>query len=231
MSSTSLPPEGVRTTSDPPTGATRLVLLRHGQGKCNVQGLIGGRRGCTGLTELGRRQAALLASYVARTPELAAPSALVSSDLARATETMGIVARALGVPVGDVVVTQGLSELNPGAADALSWDEYRQRFTAPEWDLDHSVPLSPGGESWSGFVDRAGEALEDLVSSHPGGLVLAATHAGVIEASMLRFLVGSPSGAAHPRLRLRTAYGSLSEWEHSAGRFQLRSYNVVPSGL
>jgi broad specificity phosphatase PhoE len=144
---------------------------------------------------------------------------------------MAIVAKALSVPLGEVTITQALNELNPGEADALSWDAYRKRFSAPDWDLDPSVPLSPGGESWSGFVDRAAEALEDLVASHPGGLVLAATHAGVIEASLLRFLVGSPFGAAHPRLRLRTAYGSLSEWEHGDGRWQLRSYNLVPSGL
>ena len=230
MSSSSLPPEGVRTTSDPPVGATRIVLLRHGQGACNAEGVIGGPLGCTGLTELGRKQAAGLATYLAATPELSSPSALVSSSLARATETMGIIADALGVPLVEVTVTQALSELNPGAADGLRWDEYRQRFSAPDWDLDPSVPLSPGGESWSGFVDRAAEALEALASSRPGGLVLAATHAGVIEASLLRFLVGSPRGAAHPRLRLRTAYGSLSEWEHAAGRWQLRSYNVIPSG-
>ena len=230
MSASSLPPDGVRTTSDPPPGATRLVLLRHGQGSCNVEGTIGGPRGCTGLTELGRSQAAALATYVASVPELSSPSALVTSSLPRATETMAIVADALGVPSSEVMVTAELSELHPGAADALSWDAYRHRFSVPDWDVDPTVPLSPGGESWSGFVDRAAEALEGLVASHPGGLVLAATHAGVIEASLLRFLVGSPRGAPHPRLRLRTAYGSLSEWEHAAGRWQLRSYNVVPSG-
>ncbi len=231
MSASSLPPEGVRTTSDPPAGATRLVLLRHGQGSCNVDGIIGGPLGCTGLTELGRSQAAVMATYVASTSALSSPSALVTSSLARATETMAIVADALGVASSEVTVTAELSELNPGDADALSWDAYRARFSAPNWDVDPTVPLSPGGESWAGFVDRAAAGLEALVAAHPGGLVLAATHAGVIEASLLRFLVGSPCGAPHPRLRLRTAYGSLSEWEHAAGRWQLRSYNVVPNGL
>ncbi|MGH3941836.1 MAG: histidine phosphatase family protein, partial [Pseudonocardiaceae bacterium] len=38
-----------------------LVIVRHGLAHCNLAGVVGGPRGCTGLTDLGRAQVALLA--------------------------------------------------------------------------------------------------------------------------------------------------------------------------
>ena len=54
------------------------------------------------------------------------------------------------------------------------------------------MPIAPGGESWSEFVDRASGAVRDVVRQHPGELVVAAVHAGVIEATMIAFLGVSP---------------------------------------
>ena len=51
------PPQGFRTSGDEAHG-TRLVLVRHGEAECNVAGIVGGPQGCTGLTDLGRVQAA-----------------------------------------------------------------------------------------------------------------------------------------------------------------------------
>jgi broad specificity phosphatase PhoE len=39
---------------------TRVVLVRHAEGKVNVDGVIGGLSGCNGLTALGCHQARLL---------------------------------------------------------------------------------------------------------------------------------------------------------------------------
>jgi SAM-dependent methyltransferase len=41
---------------------TELVIARHGEAHCNVLGVVGGERGCTGLTDLGHRQATQLAT-------------------------------------------------------------------------------------------------------------------------------------------------------------------------
>ena len=41
---------------------TRLLIARHGEARCNVAGLAGGDKTCTGLTDLGRRQVQLLAA-------------------------------------------------------------------------------------------------------------------------------------------------------------------------
>ena len=57
-----------------------------------------------------------------------------------------------------------------------------------------------------------------------GQLVVVASHAGVIEGSLLaKFPVaGGLDGA---RLRLRTAHASLTTWEVESGRWLLLGYN------
>ena len=40
---------------------TSLLLTRHGEARCNVVGVAGGEKTCTGLTERGRIQVRLLA--------------------------------------------------------------------------------------------------------------------------------------------------------------------------
>jgi probable phosphoglycerate mutase len=219
------PPEGLRTTSDPEVGATRIVLIRHGQGHCNVDGRIGGPVGCTGLSPLGRAQVAALGERLARSGELADADALYASTLPRAVETMEIVAKALDRSPVEIVEERALSELEPGEADGLIWEDYVERYGDLDWDRDPSVPLSPGGESWNRFVDRSGAALEALAAAHRGGLVAVGTHAGFIEATVLRHLVGSPEGADHPRLRLRTEHASMTEWERSSTGWRLLRYN------
>jgi 2,3-bisphosphoglycerate-dependent phosphoglycerate mutase len=197
---------------------TRLVLVRHGEAVCNVAGVIGGPKGCTGLTPLGRAQAAKLADRLARTRELGEVAALYASVLPRAVETAQILARALLGPGGEVLeVTRdcALCELHPGDADGLTWGEFVASFEEPDWDADPSRPVAPGGEGWSGFVERAAAALERVAAAHAGRTVVVVTHAGVVEAGMLRFLPLDPGVA---RLGLHTAHASLTEWRQSGGR-------------
>lgn len=207
-------PAGVRTVAAPAQRATRVVLVRHGEAACNVEGVVGGRTGCTGLTERGRSQVDALARRLATSGELAGAAALYASLLPRAVETAGLLAPALdrwrdGPPL-EIVPDCGLCELHPGEADGLRWEEFAARFAVPDWDVDPEAPLAPGGESWSGFVDRAAGAVARVADAHPGGLVVVACHAGVIEATVVRFL---GIGGGRHRLGLRTRHASLTVWE------------------
>jgi probable phosphoglycerate mutase len=206
-------------------------LVRHGQGACNVTGTIGGERGCTGLTELGVEQVAGLAARLSRSGELAETSALYSSVLPRAIETAELLAPALGLELSALRRDCGLCELHPGEADGLVWEDYLERYEAPDFDVDPASRFAPGGESWISFVDRCAASLEGLALAHRGELVVLATHAGFIEASVLRFLVGSPAGSPHLRLRLRTAHASMTEWERSAAGWRLLRYNDAYTAL
>lgn len=219
-------PAGVRTVGSAAPGATRVVLVRHGEAACNVEGLVGGRRGCRGLTERGTAQVDALAGRLAASGELAGVTALYASVLPRAVETAEVLGPALdrwrdGPPL-DVVPDCGLCELHPGEADGLPWEEFAARYGEPNWDVDPERPLAPGGESWHDFVDRAATAVARVADAHPAGLVVVACHAGVIEATMLRFLE-IPAA----RLKLRTQHASLTEWEREAAgaRWRLLRYN------
>ena len=145
-------PSGVRRVFAPTDGSTRVVLVRHGEAVCNINGIVGGQRGCTGLTELGRRQVMALAERLATTGELDGATALYSSTLPRAVETAGLLQPVVGKGDLQIVQDRSLSELFPGDADGLGWHEVVDRFGVPEWDTDPDRLIAPGGESWSGFV-------------------------------------------------------------------------------
>ena len=119
-----------------------------------------------------------------------------------------------------------LCELHPGEADGLTWDEFRDRYGEPDWDVDPDSVVAPGGESWTGFVDRvAASALTALSERHHGELVVVVCHGGVIEASMLSFL---PGGPGRGRLGLpteptpRSPNGSGSRERLATGALQRR---------
>jgi probable phosphoglycerate mutase len=205
-------PEGVLRIFPPAPGATRVVLVRHGEAECNVSRIVGGVRGCRGLTDLGRRQATALAARLAATGELASATALYASVLPRATETAEILRPVIGGGTLPAAVQQcDLCELHPGEADGLTWDEVIDRFGIPEWDTNPDQPIAPGGESWLNFVDRASGAVRALAERHPGELVVAAVHAGVVESTMISFLQIPPE--VYRRGWVRILHASLTEWE------------------
>ena len=50
----------------------RVTLVRHGDAVAGFSGIVGGERGCAGLTELGRRQAEALRDHLASSERLVA---------------------------------------------------------------------------------------------------------------------------------------------------------------
>ncbi len=221
-------PEGVLRIFAPEAGAARIVLVRHGEAECNLNRIVGGRTGCTGLTDMGRSQVAALADRLYESGELREATALYSSVLPRAVETAERLRPVVGrgpTALGPVRERADLSELHPGEADGLEWKDVIEKFGVPDWDSDPTVPIAPDGESWSGFVARASGAVRDVVRQHPGELVVAAVHAGVIEATMIDFL-GVPSDV-YRRGWVRILHASMTEWEWvpSQDRFILLRFN------
>ncbi len=145
------PPVGIRTTGPDAPAATRIVLVRHGEAVCNVSGVCGGPVGCTGLTDRGRAQVAVLRDRLTETGELAGTDVLYSSVLPRAVETARILAPALAGPdgagSGEPVQECGFCELHPGDADGLDWAAFSARFGNPDWDVDPGREIAPGGRA------------------------------------------------------------------------------------
>ena len=227
---------GVLRVFPPDPGATRVVLVRHGEAECNLNRVVGGVKGCTGLTALGRRQVAALADRLYESGELRGASTLYSSVLPRAVETAEQLRAVVGpgpAALGPVVERCDLCELHPGESDGMSWDDVVEVLGVPDWDRDPGVPIAPGGESWSGFIVRAADAVGDLARRHPGEMIVAAVHAGVIEACMISFL--GVSSEVYRRGWVHIVHASMTEfaWVPGEDRWILMRFNDacgIPSG-
>ncbi len=221
-------PEGVLRIFPPEEGASRIVLVRHGEAECNLNRIVGGREGCTGLTALGRLQVAALADRLHDSGELRQATALYSSVLPRAVETAERLRPVVGpgpTALGPVRQRCDLCELHPGDCDGMDWKDVVEKFGVPDWDNDPTAPIAPGGESWSAFVARSSGAVREVLRQHPGELVVAAVHAGVIEATMIDFLGVPPE--IYRGGWVRIVHGSMTEWEWipSEDRFILLRFN------
>jgi len=168
-----------------------LVLVRHGESDWVAQGLFQGQ-GDSPLSELGRRQAELLAGRLAdphRRPRLPVPVdppvAIVHSPLSRTTETAELIAAAMaapdafGTPIprraepGFLEIGQGEWEGVPSADVSARWGEILDG-----WRLDPLTAWAPGGESLPAVDARARVALARLL-----GDLVAAADPGVVERS------------------------------------------------
>ena len=191
---------------------TRIVLVRHGESLAQHHRVIGGHRGCQGLSDRGRAQVEALRDRLADSGELAAASAIYSSVMARAAQTADLLAPALdGLGGVDVRRECDLCESHPGEdADGLEVDEYDRRWPVPEsWTVD--TRRDPGSETFQEMHERVGRALDTLVERHRGQTVVVACHGGVVVHSMLRWLGIDPAGMTS-RAWLNPVNSSLTEW-------------------
>lgn len=200
------------------TNGTELLFVRHGQAQSFVDGIIGGRLGCSGLSALGRQQAEALRDRFAAAGERA--DVVLSSTLPRAVETADIVAVAFpGAPRRSMAE---LCELHPGEVDGTPYEDYRRGH---EFDMlaEPDRPFSPGGESLAVFRDRVGRAFDRLVDEFDGRRVIVVCHGGVI-VSVTRKLLGTSVTAPAP-YHLVVENTALTEWRRHDDRWALARHN------
>jgi probable phosphoglycerate mutase len=199
----------------------RLFLVRHGQAHAGFSGIIGGPLGCTGLTDVGRRQAEALRDHLATSGRLRADTLIVST-IPRAIETAIIIAPGLGLDIAGR--HHDLCEVHTGEADGLEWEEYRVRYGNFDMEAEPGRVFAPQGESWNTFHERVASTFQRIAREHHGQTVVAVCHAGVIAAS-LRLLLGVPVGTGGARVQPTNT--GLTEWEHDAerDRWTLHAFN------
>jgi 2,3-bisphosphoglycerate-dependent phosphoglycerate mutase len=186
---------------------TRLMLTRHGQAHCNVAGVAGGEETCTGLTDLGRHQVGLLAARLRRQHESGEPvDVLYSATRRRVRESAQILSETLGLPAR---VEPGLNGPRHGEADGRSWQEIKAAFGGPA-QSDPDRPYAAGSETWNEYLSRAGAALAEVISRHPGQTILVAGHAETIDAAAT-LLLRLPAGAC-TRVGFEASLASLTNW-------------------
>ena len=145
-----------------------LVVVRHGQTAVNAEGRLQGRSDAP-LTDLGRAQAAAVASVVDR------PAIVVSSPLLRARQT----AEAFGVPV---TVDERWIELDYGELDGA---ELRS-LSVEVWDAWRRDPAFalPGGESLVALGDRVRDACEEIATRAADETVVVVSHVSPVKAAV-----------------------------------------------
>jgi len=157
--------------------ANRFSVMRHGQSKANVAGIIvsrieNDRRGDYGLSELGRQQA--LAA--ARGCGLPGDTVICSSDFSRARQTGEIVRAHLGAR--EVVLAEALRERGFGV-----------------WAADETSPGQADGnvEPVTAVLDRTTAFIVDLERRYSGRDILLVSHGDPLRILQAGFLRMNPS--------------------------------------
>jgi 2,3-bisphosphoglycerate-dependent phosphoglycerate mutase len=204
-----------------PPAETHLVLIRHGESRAQVGGFASGHDTCTGLSDLGRLQAAALRDRLARTHELSVVDAVYTSLLTRAQETAAIVGSSLGG--GTPHAECDWCEIHAGEAEGLTYQEIRDRFPADGGSEDALDRHIPGGETWAECYERVGRRLRRTANDHPGQRVVVVGHGGTIGAS---FVALGGVELRHSMALIHEARNtSLTEWRWTGTAWRLVRYN------
>ncbi|CAB4793824.1 MAG: MSMEG_4193 family putative phosphomutase [Actinobacteria bacterium] len=170
----SAPKRPAKPSAPPPT---LLILVRHGQTPTTGK-VLPGRAPGLHLAEQGLEQARTAAE---RLSKLTKVDAIYASPLERTRETAAPIGKALGLPVK---ADRGLLE-----ADFGDWTgrELKDLMKLPEWGTVQRAPSTfrfPSGESFLEMQTRIVGALDRLRERHPGGVVIAVSHADPIKAAV-----------------------------------------------
>ena len=193
-----------------------VLIARHPQVVANLEGRFVGT-GESAFTELGHRQCAELAAYIAAW----GPTSVHTSPRTRAHAVAQSAAAFAGV---DLVVDEDLAEIDFGAAEGLTYDE--AMAAGVTIDLLQGPPESRpfhDGETWRAFAARIADAAVGIESHGPRIAVVA--HGGVVRALLAHWL-GLPESAAWRFAVPNASVATITLWD---GTGTLRTFGVQPS--
>ena len=201
----------------PPPGATEILLVRHGESAPEVPGRPAPQvdgHGDPALAPGGRHQAELVGARLAGQPI----TTIYVSTLQRTHQTAAPLARHLGLTP---IVEPDLREVHLG-----EWEgTFRQRvaeggplvaqlFREGRWDV------LPGAEPSDDFASRTTAAIDRIAGAHPGELVVAVCHGGVIGQ-----VLGTASRGGNPFAFSGADNASISRLVVTGDRWIIRGFN------
>jgi probable phosphoglycerate mutase len=200
-----------------PTGATEILLVRHGESRpAKLDDLfptVDGH-GDPELSEQGRRQSVLLGERLRYLPV----DAIYVTKLRRTKETAAPLCKHLDL---DPVIEPNLHEIFLG-----DWEGGIYRIKAAENDpiivqmrREERWDVIPGAESGDAFHDRIQRGLSNIAADHPDQLVVAVVHGGVIGQIMAH------ATGARPFAFLGADNASISQIVIHEGRISVRRFN------
>ncbi len=183
-----------------PKGATRMVLVRHGQPVEEMRGRCYGRLD-VGLSSTGRLQAERAARFLAEAPLLR----IYTSPRQRALESVAPLAELKGMSVD---TEAAFREIDFGLFEGLSYEEAEKRYPEiyAEWMAHPTRVRFPGGESYPEMRERVRSAGRELRTRHTGETFVLVSHGGV-NRTLLAEALGMPDANL---FRLEQGYGSVN---------------------
>lgn len=153
---------------------TKIILVRHGETIWNRELRYQGHQDVP-LSEKGREQAIKLRERLAAEKI----DAFYASDLSRALETAGIIARHHGQ---EVLPVPELRETNFGRWEGMTYNEIIAAYSEEmqKWREDPLANRIPGGETLQEVADRCMAGINRIIARHPDQTVLVAAHGGTI---------------------------------------------------
>jgi broad specificity phosphatase PhoE len=165
-----------------------LYLVRHGATDNNRADppRLQGRRTDPALSDEGFEQARQTGRFLADSPV----EAVYSSPLLRARQTAEVIAEPHGL---GVQIVDDLTEVDVGDWEGRSWDEIQQADPEAYQAFMTDATVNPylGGENLQTVLDRAVPALERLMETAVGRLIVAVAH-NVVNRAYLAHVLGMP---------------------------------------
>jgi broad specificity phosphatase PhoE len=196
-----------RPVAEPPAGACRLYLIRHGTTTLNVENRYRGRRDIP-LDAQGYQDAVDAARYLSGL----GLGAVYTGPLRRTIATAQIIADEARVP--DIRILHGLNNVDYGAWEGMTSEEAAM-FDPEAFALYRTSPAKaacPLGERLSDAQQRMTDALRLIGSRHAGEAVAAVTHA-----VMIRLTLVALGGTDGENWRLPVGRGSVTAFDVGNG--------------
>ncbi|WP_427018127.1 histidine phosphatase family protein [Pseudarthrobacter sp. P1] len=203
----------------------RVVFWRHGRTAWNAAQRFQGQTDIP-LDAVGHAQALRAATLLAGLE----PSRIVSSDLERARDTAGYLARLSGLTVS---VDPRLREIFAGVWQGMTFGEIEAAFPADalRWKGDDTTMRVGGGETRVEVAHRLAAAVQESLLMLPAGeTMVLATHGGAARVGIAH-LLGLPEEHWGVLSGLANCQWSVLEEvqptvEPSAARWKLSEYNA-----
>ena len=178
-----------------------LIIIRHGQSEADILNVNEGRADFA-LTDLGQRQAKLMAKWVDSYIEL---DKIFCSTLKRARQTGEKLSTATGVPIE---FSEELMEWNNGLIAGLSREEANAKYPPPEKIYPHTSNYEQ--ESNIEFRARAETVFSRIINENPIDYKIAiVAHSGLINKLFHSFLMLPVSN----EIGLKTGDTGIHHWQ------------------
>ena len=185
----------------------KLIIVRHGYSEANKANCFCGQHDVP-LDEKGTIQAKEVSEYIKNNYNV---SAIYSSDLCRAYDTLQPLSDSIGVPI---VKDKDLREIDVGEWCGLSVEEAAEKF--PEtFRLYKENPWKSrfeGGEGYADVQKRAMCALARIKEKHDGETVAIVTHGGVVRTLLAELMHASLDDAKNIP-HVANASITIADWD------------------